>query len=152
MRPSHSKSPIAIPFLFAISIVVSLVAAAAFARSAPDDAVARARARGPEGLAAYVSAHAAVLARGPADPAWPRVTAALDAIAAQKDAAFARLYWYTDLEAAKAAARASGRPILSLRLLGRLDEELSCANSRYFRTVLYADPAVAKFLVEILDL
>jgi hypothetical protein len=30
-----------------------------------------------------------------------------------------------------------------LRLLGRLDEELSCANSRFFRTVLYADPRVA---------
>ena len=33
----------------------------------------------------------------------------------------------------------SGRPILSLHLLGRLDEELSCANSRFFRTLLYSD-------------
>jgi hypothetical protein len=31
---------------------------------------------------------------------------------------------------------------LSLRLLGRLDEEYSCANSRYFRTLLYPNPRV----------
>jgi hypothetical protein len=31
-------------------------------------------------------------------------------------------------------------------LLGRLDEELSCANSRFFRTTLYSDPNVADYL------
>src|SRR6185436_1156286 len=40
------------------------------------------------------------------------------------------------------------RPILHLRMLGRLDEELSCANSRYFRTTLYANTEVAKLLRE----
>ncbi len=58
------------------------------------------------------------------------------------------LSWHTDLEAARAAAAALGRPILSLRLLGRLDEELSCANSRFFKTTLYPDPAVARVLRE----
>jgi hypothetical protein len=39
-------------------------------------------------------------------------------------------------------------PIMSLRLLGRLDEELSCANSRFFRTTLYPDAQVKKLLAE----
>src|SRR5207248_5840244 len=46
------------------------------------------------------------------------------------------------------AAQESGKPILSLRLLGTLDTEFSCANSRFFRTVLYPDPAVGKYLRE----
>ena len=45
-----------------------------------------------------------------------------------------QLYWYTDLEAAKAQAKRLGKPILSLRLLGKLTDEFSCANSRFFRT------------------
>jgi hypothetical protein len=72
--------------------------------------------------------------------------ALLDRVCAQKDCHASRLYWYTDLEEAKAAARASGRPILSLYMLGRLDEELSCANSRFFRVMLYSDPAIATVL------
>ncbi len=35
-----------------------------------------------------------------------------------------------------------------MRLLGRLDEELSCANSRFFRTVLYANVSVSQALRE----
>ena len=35
---------------------------------------------------------------------------------------------------------------MSLRLLGRLDQELSCANSRFFRTALYPDRAVNAIL------
>jgi hypothetical protein len=73
---------------------------------------------------------------------------ALDAVAGQRDARFARLFWHTDFEQALARAKAQRKPILSLRLLGRLDEERSCANSRFFRTVLYPDPAVAKELSE----
>src|SRR5262249_28676167 len=37
---------------------------------------------------------------------------------------------------------------LSLRLLGKLDDELSCANSRFFRTTLYSDPRIAQELRE----
>jgi hypothetical protein len=70
----------------------------------------------------------------------------LDAICAQKDAHTSRLYWFTELPAAMAEARSTKRPILSLRLLGRLDEELSCANSRFFRKLLYPDPQINQLL------
>lgn len=75
-----------------------------------------------------------------------RFEQALDAVCAQRDCAASGLFWHTDVDAARAAARERGRPILSLRLLGRLDEDRSCANSRFFRTVLYADPRVADLL------
>lgn len=136
------------------------------------DARKRLRAAGPAGLAAFLARHptgtpapaappasasgspAAFgpvsltrllgLSSGPAD----RAAEALDEICAQKDCTAARLYWFTDLEAAKDAARASGKPILSLRLLGDLTDELSCANSRFFRALLYPDPAVGALLRE----
>ena len=66
----------------------------------------------------------------------------LDRICAQKDAHTSLLYWFTDLTEATREARRSKRPILSLRLLGRLDEELSCANSRFFRKLLYPEPRI----------
>jgi hypothetical protein len=71
---------------------------------------------------------------------------ALDRVCGVRDCADIRLFWYTDLEAAKAAARASGKPILSLRLMGRLDEEFSCANSRFFRTVFYKNHDINELL------
>lgn len=49
----------------------------------------------------------------------------------------ARLFWNTDLEAAKKQAALTGKPILSLRLLGNLNDEYSCANSRFFRVLFY---------------
>lgn len=55
-------------------------------------------------------------------------------------------HWHQDEDAALADARATDRPILSLRLLGRLDQEESCANSRFFRTTLYPDARVAALL------
>ncbi|HYC60649.1 MAG TPA: hypothetical protein VEK79_13875 [Thermoanaerobaculia bacterium] len=73
---------------------------------------------------------------------------ALDRVCAQKDCHASRLYWYTDLEQAKEKARWLGRPVLSLHLLGRLDEELSCANSRFFRTLLYSDDTIARIMRE----
>ncbi|MFI5121041.1 MAG: hypothetical protein ACHQM4_11540 [Thermoanaerobaculia bacterium] len=82
----------------------------------------------------------------PSRPEWERLRAALDAVARQRDAAWSGLYWHTDLTAAKAAAAKEGKPILSLRLLGNLDEELSCANSRFFRTALYANAAISNEL------
>jgi len=59
-----------------------------------------------------------------------------------------RLYWHTDLAHAQQAAAPWQLPILHLRLLGRLDEELSCANSRFFRAILYSDPAISARLRE----
>ena len=76
----------------------------------------------------------------------PVASPELDALCAQKDAHTALLYWFTDLDAAVAHARRTNRPILSLRLLGRLDEELSCANSRFFRKLLYPEPRINQLL------
>ena len=49
----------------------------------------------------------------------------------------ARLFWNTDLEAAKKQAARENKPILALRLLGNLSDEYSCANSRFFRVLFY---------------
>ena len=113
------------------------------------DAQIHLRAAGPKGLEALekrfaheISVHKA----GGSVPHWDRIAAALDRVGGQYDNYPSGLYWYTDLEQAKAAARASGRPILSLRLLGRLDEDLSCANSRFFRTTLYPSAEVNQLL------
>ncbi len=76
---------------------------------------------------------------------WRRL---MDGVAAQRDASFSQLFWYTDRAQASAAARREGKPVLSLRLLGRLTDERSCANSRMFRALLYADPNVALLLRE----
>lgn len=103
-----------------------------------DRAIAQLRSMGQPGVDAMLAL------RGSADDA--RFRAALDRVCAQRDCAWSGLYWYTDLDEAKRAARESGRQILSLRMLGHLDEDLSCANSRYFRTVLYSDRNVSAYL------
>jgi hypothetical protein len=113
------------------------------------------REAGPAGLEALLSAHREIIeARGGAalvgkvvdDGRRQRLLAALDAVGGQRDCLTSRLFWYTDLNAAKAAAKESGKPILSLRLLGKLTDEFSCANSRFFRTTLYANEEVSKVL------
>lgn len=91
---------------------------------------------GPRGLELFIAKHGSF-----ASPS-------LDAVCAQRDAHTSLLYWFTDLDAAIAQARRAARPILSLRLLGRLDEERSCANSRFFRKLLYVDPAINRVLRE----
>ncbi|MBL7662896.1 hypothetical protein JNK13_09120 [bacterium] len=58
------------------------------------------------------------------------------------------LLWNTDLDQAKYVSAKEAKPILSLRLLGNFTEELSCANSRVFKTLLYPDPAIQKLLRE----
>lgn len=70
----------------------------------------------------------------------------IDEVAGQRYAVWSRLYWHRDLDGALAEARATGKPILSLRMLGRLDEDLSCANSRFFRVALYANREVSDYL------
>jgi hypothetical protein len=88
------------------------------------------RSLGPRGLDAWIAAHGIT------------PTPELDRLCAQRDAHTTLLYWFTDLDAAIVEARRTRRPILSLRLLGRLDEELSCANSRFFRKLLYPKPRI----------
>ncbi len=104
-----------------------------------DVAIELLREAGPAGMASVL----ALLDRGESVGG-----AALDRVCGVADCAAIRLFWYTDLEAAKAEALATGKPILSLRLLGRLDEELSCANSRFFRTALYPNREIGELLRE----
>ena len=127
------------------------------------NAIAELRSMGPEGLRAFLEANrleieAALITSGELRDGDSRdrlpsakdkqVLSAFDSICQQKDCYSSRLYWYTDLEQAKSAARAQGKPILSLRLLGRLDEDLSCANSRLFRITLYSNEQISKLLRE----
>lgn len=79
---------------------------------------------------------------------WQRISDAIDSVAMQKDAYASKLFWHTDLEQAKAEAAKSNKPILSLRLLGNLNEEFSCANSRFFRSILYSNAEISKYLRE----
>ena len=80
------------------------------------------------------------------DAEWLRITKALDTVSGQKNSYLSGLYWYTDLNEARQVANQTKKPILSLRLLGRLTDDLSCANSRYFRTVLYSNAEIASVL------
>jgi hypothetical protein len=99
------------------------------------------RNQGPKGLETFLKIHANELK----NPSLSMRTA-LDALCKQRDCHASQLYWYTDLEQAKVAAKTSGKPILSLRLLGQLDQDLSCANSRFFRVALYPNAAISKEL------
>ncbi len=116
------------------------------------EAVKDLRALGRDGLDALFQTYAGEIAKfaqtGAGDDEWKRIAAALDAVAMQKDAYAAKLFWYTDLEEAKREAARTKKPILSLRLLGNLNEEFSCANSRFFRALLYANADVSKYLRE----
>jgi hypothetical protein len=117
-------------------------------------AIAELRADGPAGLRALFQAYEKEINEQISNPTWAptpewkRLNAALDAVSQQKDSYLSGLYWYTDFAQAKAAAGAAGKPILSLRLLGKLNEEYSCANSRFFRTILYSNAEVSKLLRE----
>lgn len=79
---------------------------------------------------------------------WRGIANAIDSVAQQKDAYASRLYWFTDFEKAKKLSKETNKPILSLRLLGNLNEEFSCANSRFFRSVLYSNAEISKYLHE----
>jgi len=111
-------------------------------------AIEELRELGPAGLEALLNEYSDQINNHIADPKlaataeWLRITTAIDLVGQQKNNFISGLYWYTDLEDAKKAARESGKPILSLRLLGNLTDELSCANSRFFRTVLYPNAEI----------
>lgn len=110
------------------------------------------RSLGPAGLDTLLARYSNEIKRHIDDPLlqpdaeWQRITRALDTVSGQKNSYISGLYWYTDLKAAQNAAKETGKPILSLRLLGKLTDELSCANSRFFRTVLYSNAEVAAAL------
>lgn len=140
----------------------SLLAERALAENADSaSAIAELRALGPAGLGAFLDANrdaiqSAIKSRAGSTELLDstnsqrsnRVLSTLDSICQQNDCHASRLFWYTDLEHAKSAARAQSKPVLSLRLLGRLDEDLSCANSRLFRITLYANKEISSLLRE----
>jgi hypothetical protein len=101
--------------------------------------VTKLRQQGATGLQTFLKSHNN-------DLTSPQIKTALDQLCQQRDCYASKLYWYTDLEQAKAAAKTSGKPILSLRLLGRLDTDLSCANSRFFRVALYPNSEISQEL------
>jgi hypothetical protein len=120
--------------------------------AASSAAIDELRSLGPAGLQALMTRYAVEIdahIKNPSaapDEQWQRISAALDAVAQQRNSYIAGLYWYTDLDSAKKASQALGKPILSLRLLGKLTDEFSCANSRFFRTVLYPSDEVSHVL------
>jgi hypothetical protein len=147
-------------FLAAPGARASGGSAEALARSAVSEkqdeaapAIAALRSMGPAGLQTLLEVYGEEIKRGAAgvsqdSPEWQRLTAALDTVSQQRNSYASGLYWYTDFEEAKRAAAATNKPILSLRLLGNLTEEFSCANSRFFRAVLYSNAEVSRHLRE----
>lgn len=118
-----------LPFLVS-ALTVSVLCASVEASRTPS----------PEAMRTFLTTHRKELANS------AERRAELDALCRQRDCDASELFWYTDLEQAKAASKASGKPILSLRLLGRLDEDLSCANSQFFRVAVYPDAAVSQLM------
>jgi hypothetical protein len=122
---------------------------------ARDGYAAELRAKGPTGLDAALALYDTALSfqqdleKGmAADPQFAgaefhpqavqvteRARQFVDEVAGQRGAWQSRLYWYADLEQAKAAAAESGKPILSLRMLGK-----------FFRTALYTNAEISAYL------
>jgi len=124
-------------------LLLALLTASCASSASLDETFPAPATRSPEQLAAFVRTHEAQLAAG--DRA---ALSRLDALCSQHDCRSSRLFWFTDLEQAKARAQREGKPILSLRMLGKLTDAQSCANSRFFRSVLYPDPQIASLLRE----
>jgi hypothetical protein len=104
------------------------------------------RSKGAAGLQEFLQANSTQLPTSLQKLPSEKFRRELDSICQQRDCHASKLYWYTDLEQAKAIAKTSNKPILSLRLLGNLDEEMSCANSRLFRLALYSNEGVSQYL------
>jgi hypothetical protein len=110
------------------------------------------REMGKDGLDVLFQTYSAEIVQfsknGEANGNWRQIAFALDSVAMQKDAYASHLFWFTDLAEAQKQADKSNKPILSLRLLGNLNEEFSCANSRFFRALLYSNSEISKYLRE----
>jgi hypothetical protein len=117
-----------------------------------ENAINELRKLGQKGLDSLFETYSAEIKKfsetGENNESWQKISRAIDGVAKQKDAYASQLFWLTDLEEAKKQAKLQNKPILSLRLLGNLDEELSCANSRFFRAVLYPNENISKLLRE----
>jgi hypothetical protein len=155
------KSNLAMVLSVTLSVLLSLRAAAGCGGGSPrmllsethgdrELAIDSLREDGPIGLTMTLRYRDNLIKNGE-DPKSAKIKSldeAIDQIGGAKYCTTSRLYWFTDLEQAKAAAAEEGKPILSLRMLGKLTDELSCANSRFFRTTLYANEEISKLLRE----
>jgi hypothetical protein len=161
MKPKFSFLSLLLLALFSTQISYAADSTEALARKAVSENAAEAasaieelRALGPAGLEVLMDQYRDEIKRHVANPSlasdaqWQRITTTLDAVAQQKNSYIAGLFWHTNLEEAKKASAAANKPILSLRLLGKLTDEFSCANSRFFRTVLYSNAEVSAYLRE----
>ena len=124
--------------------------------------VALLRARGPAALDELLARRGAFVEKNPPNLLFPdatpearesreelaRLDALIDAVGGARYCSTSRLYWHTDLEEAKRASAESGKPILSLHMMGKLTDEYSCANSRFFRTTLYSNAEISQYLRE----
>lgn len=155
MKVARPLALMVFAFLFFTSTYANNIAGLADQAVNGDAATASAAIRklrhlGPEGFNGLFTTYAAEIkdfkATGSETDKWRKIAAALDAVAMQKDAYASQLFWYTDLDAAKAAAKAADKPVLTLRLLGNLNEEFSCANSRLFRSLLYTNAEISRYL------
>lgn len=108
--------------------------------------IAELRERGPEGLAEALRTFDALQERGASEETLEAWREAIDQIGGQRTCSISRLYWHTDFPEAQLEAQRTGKPILSLRMLGKLTDEYSCANSRFFRTTLYSNKEISDYL------
>lgn len=117
-----------------------------------ESAIKKLRETGAEGLQTLFETYAVEIENykktGESTEKWQKIAYALDSVAMQKDVYASQLYWFTDLEKAKEESAKANKPILSLHMLGNLNEEFSCANSRFFRSILYPNANISKFLQE----
>lgn len=111
-------------------------------------AVTRLRTGGPAALNELFALREDWQEQGVAAHHLTKLDSLIDRVGGQRYCSASRLFWHTDFESAKAAARESGKPILSLRMMGKLTDEYSCANSRFFRTTLYANQQISETLRE----
>jgi hypothetical protein len=148
IRPSiavATRSSLTIATLFLLSASIAAIDAQSPATANQTNSNAeinRYRDRGYAGIEEFLKSNGAEMANLRSQPDNSRsqkLNQTLDLICKQRDCYASRLYWHTDFAQAKQAAQASGKPILSLRLLGNLDEELSCANSRFFHCTWFRD-------------
>lgn len=113
-----------------------------------EEAVARLRSGGPKNFAQLV-AYRDQLAQDPSRKSNIRLgqlNKVIDQVGAARYSSVSGLYWHTDLDKALAEAQVEKKPILSLRMMGKLTDEYSCANSRFFRTTLYANRQISNYL------
>lgn len=116
-------------------------------KSVAGAAVAELRAEGPAALKKLFELRDREAAKADGgEEQFKRLDALIDQVGGAKYCSVSRLYWHTDWETAQKAAAESGKPILSLRMMGNLTDELSCANSRFFRTSLYANAEISQYL------